>query len=170
MYRPSQLPGRVSVISGQLQARGNSICLCLTGVLLCMTPQKATLDSMCTLLWLVRVSYQSLSPQFQFSLSATALGKYISMFCTVKCSTSCYVHSYWVTHTYITNNNIYKSKRVMKSYDTSAHSPPPPPPLRRLSTNGLSSLSELQTCLKRLLCKWKSRDPDILYKLYNVSH
>ncbi len=29
-----QLPGRASVIGGELQAGGNSICLCLTGVLL----------------------------------------------------------------------------------------------------------------------------------------
>ena len=35
MYRPGQLPGRSSVISGELQAGGKSICLCLTGVLLC---------------------------------------------------------------------------------------------------------------------------------------
>ena len=34
MYWPAQLPGRSSVISGELQAGGNSICLCLTGVLL----------------------------------------------------------------------------------------------------------------------------------------
>ncbi len=34
MYCPAQLPGRSSVISGELQAGGNSICLCLTGVLL----------------------------------------------------------------------------------------------------------------------------------------
>jgi hypothetical protein len=45
MYRPGQLPGRYSVINGELQAGGNSMCLCLTGVL----PQKATLDSLCTL-------------------------------------------------------------------------------------------------------------------------
>jgi hypothetical protein len=32
MYRPGQLPGRAFVISGELQAGGNSICLCLTGV------------------------------------------------------------------------------------------------------------------------------------------
>ena len=40
-----------------------------------MTPQKATLDSMCTLLWLV--SYRRLLPQFKFSLSAAALGIYL---------------------------------------------------------------------------------------------
>jgi hypothetical protein len=34
MYRPGQLPGRSSIISGELQAGGNSICLCLTGVFL----------------------------------------------------------------------------------------------------------------------------------------
>jgi hypothetical protein len=34
MYRPSQLPNRALVISGKLQAGGNSICLCFTGVLL----------------------------------------------------------------------------------------------------------------------------------------
>ncbi len=40
MYRPGLLPGRASVISGELQVGGggggggNSICLCLTGVLL----------------------------------------------------------------------------------------------------------------------------------------
>ncbi len=34
MYRPDELPGRASVISGKLQAGGNSIYLCLTGVLL----------------------------------------------------------------------------------------------------------------------------------------
>jgi hypothetical protein len=33
-YRPGQLPGRAAVISGELQAGGNSICLCLTSVLL----------------------------------------------------------------------------------------------------------------------------------------
>ena len=32
MYCPAQLPGRSSVISGELQAEGSSICLCLTGV------------------------------------------------------------------------------------------------------------------------------------------
>jgi hypothetical protein len=34
MYRPCQLPSRSSVISGELQTGGNSICLYLTGVLL----------------------------------------------------------------------------------------------------------------------------------------
>jgi hypothetical protein len=52
---------------GELQAAGNSICLCLT-------PQKAPLDSMHTVSWFV--SYRRLSPQFQFSLSAAALGIY----------------------------------------------------------------------------------------------
>jgi hypothetical protein len=40
-----------------------------------MTPQKATMDSMRTLT--VFVSYRLLSPQFQFSLSAAALGIYL---------------------------------------------------------------------------------------------
>jgi len=40
-----------------------------------MTPQKATLDSMHTLSWFI--SYRRLSPQFQFSLSAAALGMYL---------------------------------------------------------------------------------------------
>jgi len=40
-----------------------------------MTPQKAILDSMRTLSWFV--SYRRLSRQFQFSLSAAALGKYL---------------------------------------------------------------------------------------------
>jgi hypothetical protein len=39
-----------------------------------MTPQKAALDSMRTLSGFV--FYQRLSPQFQFSLSATDLGMY----------------------------------------------------------------------------------------------
>ncbi len=38
-----------------------------------MTPQKATLDSMRILV----LSYQRLSPQFQFSLSAVTLGIYL---------------------------------------------------------------------------------------------
>jgi hypothetical protein len=40
-----------------------------------MTPQKATLDSMCTLL--LFVFYRRLSPQFQFSLSAVTLDIYL---------------------------------------------------------------------------------------------
>ncbi len=40
-----------------------------------MTPQKASLDSMRTLSWFI--SYRHLSPQFQFSLSAAALGIYL---------------------------------------------------------------------------------------------
>ncbi len=40
-----------------------------------MTPQKATLDSLCTLSWFV--SYRRLSSQFQFSLSAVTL-EYLS--------------------------------------------------------------------------------------------
>jgi hypothetical protein len=33
MYQPGQLPGKTSVISGELQAGGNSLCLYLAGVL-----------------------------------------------------------------------------------------------------------------------------------------
>jgi hypothetical protein len=44
MYRPGQLSGRATLISGELQAGGNRKCLCLTGVVL-MTLQKTTLDS-----------------------------------------------------------------------------------------------------------------------------
>ncbi len=38
MYWPGQLPSRASVISRELQTGGNSICLCLTGVLLVTPP------------------------------------------------------------------------------------------------------------------------------------
>jgi hypothetical protein len=34
MYRPGQLPGRATVVSGELLAGGNSLCLCLAAVLL----------------------------------------------------------------------------------------------------------------------------------------
>ncbi len=54
MYQPGQLPGRSSVINGELQAGGNSICL-LYLWLECsgVTPQKATMDNLRTLLWFV---------------------------------------------------------------------------------------------------------------------
>ncbi len=75
MYWPGQLPARASIISGELQAGGNSICLCLTGVLLCMTPPPPRRPP-----WIACVhfrerfvSYRRLSPLFQFSLSAAAL-------------------------------------------------------------------------------------------------
>jgi hypothetical protein len=71
LYRPGPLSGKASVISGELQAGGNSICLCLTGVLL-WPPQKATLDSLRTLSWFI--SSRWLTPEFQHSLSAVNLG------------------------------------------------------------------------------------------------
>ncbi len=72
MYRPGQLPGRASVISGVLQAGGTSIFLCLTGEGI---PQKATLDILCTFLWFV--SYRHPSPKFQSSLSAVPLALHL---------------------------------------------------------------------------------------------
>ncbi len=63
-------PGRSSFISGELKAvGGDSICLCLTGALLCPPPppkKNATLDNKRTLSWVV--SYRRLSPQFNFSV------------------------------------------------------------------------------------------------------
>jgi hypothetical protein len=67
MYLPGQLPGRAKFISGELQAGGNSTCLCLT-------PLKATIDSLRILSWFV--SYQRLTPIFQHYLPAAALGIY----------------------------------------------------------------------------------------------
>ncbi len=52
MYQPDQLPGRASIISRELQGR-NSICLCLTGVLLWLP------DSLHTLSWFA--SYRTFS-------------------------------------------------------------------------------------------------------------
>jgi hypothetical protein len=75
IYRPGQLPSRASVISGEQQAGGNSICLCLTRVHLWPPHPKAILNSMRTLMWFV--SYRCLSHQFQFSLSAATLGIYL---------------------------------------------------------------------------------------------
>ena len=66
--------GRSSFISGELKSVEYSIYLCLTGELL-WPPQKATLDSLCTLFWFV--SYRRLSSQFQFSLSLVTL-EYLS--------------------------------------------------------------------------------------------
>ncbi len=70
MYRPSQLPDRASVISGELQAGGNSIFLCLTACSALMTFQKVH-----SLSWFA--SFRCLSPQLQLSLSAAALGTYL---------------------------------------------------------------------------------------------
>ncbi len=58
-----------------LQAGGNSICLCLTGVLLWPPPQKANLDSLRTLSWII--SYWRLALIFQHSLSAVTRGIYL---------------------------------------------------------------------------------------------
>ncbi len=66
-----QLPGRSSGISGELQAGGKSIRLCLTEVLLLWTPQTATLDSLRIL------SNRCLAPKFQHSLTAVTLGIYL---------------------------------------------------------------------------------------------
>ncbi len=68
---------RSSVISGGAAGWGDSICLCLTGVLL-WHPQKATLDSLRTLLWFV--SYWLLAPKFQHSLSAVILVIYLGVY------------------------------------------------------------------------------------------
>ncbi len=74
----------------------------------------------------VMMPLQSLTSVSIFSVCYCS--RYLSL-CFVQWNTrtSSHVHSYGVTHM-ITNNNIYKSERVMKSYDTSAHSPPPPHP------------------------------------------
>ncbi len=74
-HLPALPAARQSIIykCGELRAGGNSICLCLTGVLL-WPPKRPPLDIMRTLSWCV--SYRRLSPQFQFSLSAAALGIY----------------------------------------------------------------------------------------------
>ncbi len=60
-------PGRSSVISGELKAGGDSICLCLTGALL-WPPQKATLDSKHTLSWFV--------PSLSMSLTSVSMYLY----------------------------------------------------------------------------------------------
>jgi hypothetical protein len=44
MYWPGQLLGRASLISGELQAGGNSVCLCLMGVLLWRTANLLRLE------------------------------------------------------------------------------------------------------------------------------
>jgi hypothetical protein len=63
MYRLSQLPGRSSVISGELQTGGNSICLCLTLLETLMTP-------------VIRILSMSLT-SVSFFLSAVTLGIYL---------------------------------------------------------------------------------------------
>jgi hypothetical protein len=77
MYCPCQLPGRASAISGELQAGGNSICLCLTGV--SYNTQKATMDtymdSMLTV-FVIRILSTYLIP-VSISLSSAALGIYL---------------------------------------------------------------------------------------------
>ncbi len=66
-------PGRVSIISRELQAGGSSIRFCFTG-LLYNHSEGHHLDSLRTLSWFV--SYQRFAPKFQHSLSDVTLGIY----------------------------------------------------------------------------------------------
>jgi hypothetical protein len=70
MYRPGgQLPGRASVISGELQAGGNNICLCLTGELLLREGHPGQLAHT----FVIRILTTSFAPKFQHSLFAFTL-------------------------------------------------------------------------------------------------
>ncbi len=71
MYRPGQLPGRSSVVCGELQAGGNSIFLCLTGMLI--RPYRRPSWTACIHF---RILSMSATTKFQHSLSAVTLGLY----------------------------------------------------------------------------------------------
>ncbi len=83
MSRPGQLPGRASVINGELQAGGNILCLCLTGVLLWSPPPpEGRPEQLRSLSWFI--SYRHLEHKCQHSLSAVTLGIYLcGYFCSL---------------------------------------------------------------------------------------
>jgi hypothetical protein len=107
---PGQLPDRASVISGDLQAGGNSICLCLTGVLLLPSRRQPwTLACVvCTTVhfrdsYPIDVSHLS----FNFSLSAVSLGIYLCGSCqaTVVCLFLYFFVGYWLLEFHQQNPN-----------------------------------------------------------------
>ncbi len=73
MYCPAQLPGRSSVISGSCRLRGTAYVY--VWLECTYDPQKANLDSLHTLSWII--SYWRLALIFQHSLSAVTRGIYL---------------------------------------------------------------------------------------------